>query len=165
MRKILGSKLVLTTTSGEQVHLTLPDGVHPEDLKIATCTDGFDWAYIYDTDDEYEEQASIIATKLENMKQHYEEDELVDAMLSYIEDKTGVENCLNDPTNEDVQSILTHIIKLAPRICYSNQVDLNLIREIHSLLVEDITTGGFVGLFNSYNESLARRVYQRMWAR
>lgn len=162
--KVSGIELVLETKSGDHVFIPLPDGVNPEDLKVSGCTDGFDYRYIYDTSEAYEEEALVIEGMLEDLIETSEHDELIDCMREYIAELADVEDD-NDALreSEEVQKLLTRMIKMSAKIFFSNSIDLWLKREYLSLLNEEITWGGFVGIFNDYNYSLAQKYLRRMW--
>lgn len=163
--KVLGYELILKTKSEEDVIIPLPDGVHPEDLKVSGCIDSFDYRVIYDTSEAYEEEALVIEEMLEDIIQTYNDhDELIDSMREYISDISGVED--NDEAFKEsplVQKLLTRLIRISPKIFYSNNISLQLKREYIAFLNEDSVMGGFVGIFNDYNYSLAKKYYRRMW--
>ena len=162
--KVLGYELILKTKSEEDVIIPLPDGVHPEDLKVSGCIDSFDYRVIYDTSEAYEEEALVIEEMLEDLIETSEHDELIDCMREYIAELADVEdedNALRE--SEEVQKLLTRMIKMSAKIFFSNSIDLWLKRDYLSLLDEEITWGGFVGIFNDYNYSLAQKYLRRMW--
>ena len=162
--KVLGYELILKTKSEEDVIIPLPDGVHPEDLKVSGCIDSFDYRVIYDTSEAYEEEALVIEGMLEDLIETSEHDELIDCMREYIAELADVEdedNALRE--SEEVQKLLTRMIKMSAKIFFSNSIDLWLKRDYLSLLDEEITWGGFVGIFNDYNYSLAQKYLRRMW--